>query len=1225
MLSGNVQASISDGNLIILGDAAANVIVLDQVGLAAHKVRISAASGTTINNQTEAIVMRGVIRGVDIRMGAGRDSVSLNDLGLPGNVLINGQRHLTLDNVRVAKTLNILGGAITTISNTVVDQDLMIRTATGGGAVALQSVDVLFETQIIGGSGSDTFTVDNSIFHGAVRLRTGSGSDLVQIERHGDALRPPTRFHQPVSTLLGTGDDTLEVGVVGESGNRSVFSNVVNFNGGAGFDALLNSDSNLFLTPSQVKIVNFESIVAAPGVSSTDPANGATGVPVNQQIAVTFDTEMDPLTITTSSFTVTGPESTLVSGTVNYIGTIATFTPDSPLAPETLYTATITTAARDLAGDPLASDFTWTFTTGATPDTAAPTVNFTDPANDATGVALNQQVGVTFWEAMDPLTITTSSFTVTGPGTTPVAGTVTYVGTTATFTPDSLLAANTTYTATITTAARDLAGNALASDFTWTFTTGATPDTTAPTVESTDPANNATGVPLNQKIAVTFWEAMDPLTITTSSFTVTGPGSTLVAGTVTYVGTTATFTPDSLLAANTTYTATITTAARDLAGNALASDFIWTFTTPDTIVPTVLSTNPTAGQTDVAINSTVAATFSEPMDPLTITPASFTVTGPGSTLVAGTVTFVGTTATFTPDSLLAANTTYTATITTAARDLAGNALASDFIWTFTTPDTIVPTVLSTNPANLQTNVALNSTVAATFSEPMNPLTITTASFTLTGPGTTPVAGTVTFVGATATFTPDSPLAANTTYTATITTAATDLAGNVLASDFIWTFTTPDTIAPTVTSTNPADLQTNVAINSTVAATFSEPMNPLPITPASFTVTGPGSTLVAGTVTYVGTTATFTPDSPLALDTVYTATITTTATDLAGNALASNFTWTFTTGETQDLIAPTVTSTNPANLQTNVALNKTVAATFSEAMDPLTITNTTFTLTAPGNILVAGTVTYDALSNTATFAPSGLLDPSAIYTATILGGLSGVKDLAGNALASDFTWTFTTGTQIAQAPIDLGVAGTFAVMATAAISGTGHITGDVGLNPGTAQGFPEADITGNIRVGGTEILAAQAALLAAYNDAVSRSTTSVDLQGNLGGLTFTPGLYTNSTSVLISGAPGAGNNVTLDAQGDPNAIFIFKMGSTLTTGPGAQVILAGGAKAGNIFWQVGSSASLDTTTIFKGNILAAVTITVNNGAVVEGRLFAGSAGEPTGAVTIDGGTVTLPLP
>lgn len=214
-----------------------------------------------------------------------------------------------------------------------------------------------------------------------------------------------------------------------------------------------------------------------------------------------------------------------------------------------------------------------------------------------------------------------------------------------------------------------------------------------------------------------------------------------------------------------------------------------------------------------------------------------------------------------------------------------------------------------------------------------------------------------------------------------------------------------------------------------------------------------------------------------------------------------------------------------------------------------------------------------------------------------------------------------------ATINLGSTGSFAVMATAATTSTGPtvINGDVGLHPGTSQGIPPPQVNGTIHVNDTVITQAQADLLAAYNDAVSRSTNAQTLPGNMGGLTFTPGLYVNSTSVLISGAPGPGNNVTLDAQGDPNAVFIFKMGSTLTTAPGSQVILAGGAKAGNIFWQVASSATIDTTSIFKGNVLAAITITINTGAAVEGRMFAGSGGDPSGAVTVNASTITVPAP
>src|SRR2546427_8278414 len=266
---------------------------------------------------------------------------------------------------------------------------------------------------------------------------------------------------------------------------------------------------------------------------------------------------MDPLTITPVTFTLKqGP--TAVAGTVTYAGVTATFTPAGNLAPLTTFTATVTTGAKDLAGNALAANFVWSFTTGATPDTTRPTVSATVPANAATGVAISGKIAVAFSEAMDPLTITPVTFTLKQ-GTTAVAGTVTYAGVTATFTPASALAPLTTFTATVTTGARDLAGNALATDFGWSFTTGATPDATPPTVSSTVPANAATAVAINQTINATFSKAMDPLTINTAALRVAGPGGNDETGTVGYDVTSkiATLTPTSTLAPNAVYTATI--------------------------------------------------------------------------------------------------------------------------------------------------------------------------------------------------------------------------------------------------------------------------------------------------------------------------------------------------------------------------------------------------------------------------------------------------------------------------------------------------------------------------------------------------------------------------------------------------------------------------------------------------------------------------------------------
>ena len=312
-----------------------------------------------------------------------------------------------------------------------------------------------------------------------------------------------------------------------------------------------------------------QTAVLVPAVIATSPANGATAVVLNPTLSASFSSVMAPATINTTTFTLTGPRATPVAGAVSYTGTTATFTPAASLAANSVYVATITTGAQDPGGNALAANFVWTFTTAP-----PPTVVSTVPVNGATALAVNTLVSATFSEAMNPATINATTFTVTGPGVTPVAGTVTYAGTTATFAPTVVLAASTLYTGTITTGAKDPTGVALAANFVWSFTTG------APTVISTVPASGATAVPVNTLVSATFSEAMNPVTINAATFTLTGPGATSVAGVVSYTGATATFTPTAVFPAGTTITATITTGAKDHTGTPLAANFVWSFTTP---------------------------------------------------------------------------------------------------------------------------------------------------------------------------------------------------------------------------------------------------------------------------------------------------------------------------------------------------------------------------------------------------------------------------------------------------------------------------------------------------------------------------------------------------------------------------------------------------------------------------------------------------------------------
>lgn len=556
-------------------------------------------------------------------------------------------------------------------------------------------------------------------------------------------------------------------------------------------------------------------------------------------------------------------------------------------------------------------------------------------------------------------------------------------------------------------------------------------------------------------------------------------------------------------------------------------------------------------------------------------------------------------------------------------------------------DTTPPTITSTVSANGATGVPTNAKIVAVFSEAMAPATVNAMNFTVTQ-GVTPVAGTVSYTGVTASFTPTAALAPNTLYTATVSSAATDVAGNKLSGnqavfpapgDYVWSFrtgATTDTLPPTVTSTINADGAIGVARNTKIGAFFSEPMDPQTVNAQSFTVMQ-GTIPVTGTISYAGVAATFTPTNSLASNTIYTATVSSAATDLAGNKLSGNqavfpasgnHVWSFTTADA-DTTAPTVTVTDPSNGANNVALDKTVNATFSEAMDPLTMTTATFTL-KQGTTPISGTVSY--LGRTATFSPTANFTAGALYTAMIS---KTVTDLAGNQLAgnqgvapSDFVWTFTAAAAAplpasGPATVNLRSAAAFAILAGAGVTNTGNTTinGDLGTTPtGTINGFPPGIINGNIHAADPIADQAKLDLTTAYNDAQGRSLNAISLPGDLGGLTLAPGLYANSSSTGISGS----GQLTLDAQGNPNAVWIFKMASTLTTGTGSQIILAGGAKASNIFWAVGTSATLGVTSIFKGTVLADQSISAATGAVVDGRLLTRIA-----AVTLQGNTVTKP--
>lgn len=313
----------------------------------------------------------------------------------------------------------------------------------------------------------------------------------------------------------------------------------------------------------------------------------------------------------------------------------------------------------------------------------------------------------------------------------------------------------------------------------------------------------------------------------------------------------------------------------------------------------------------------------------------------------------------------------------------------------------------------------------------------------------------------------------------------------------------------------------------------------------------------------------------------------------------------------DGASPTVIGVVPSAGATEVVLDQKISVTFSEAMNAYTLNATTFTLQR-GTVAVPGVVSYAGA--TATFTPSSTLAAGTTFTATIT---TGATDLAGNRVPSDTVWTFTTSA-CAAPPVVLGSAAAFAVLAGSTLANTGptSVFGDIGVSPGTdLTGFPPGTIAGFQHVADSTAAQGQADVAAAYDDAAARTLCQVPISGDLGGRILPPGLYTSIASLELTSG-----DLTLDALGDADAVFIFQMATTLTTGTGRQVRLTGGAQAGNVFWQVGGSAALGDMSGWQGTILAAQSITLGFGASVTGRVLARSAD-----VVLSTNSILAPLP
>ncbi|MGA2624849.1 MAG: ice-binding family protein [Bacteroidota bacterium] len=614
-----------------------------------------------------------------------------------------------------------------------------------------------------------------------------------------------------------------------------------------------------------------------------------------------------------------------------------------------------------------------------------------------------------------------------------------------------------------------------------------------------------------------------------------------------------------------------------------------------------------------------------------------------------------------------------------------------------------PAVIRTSPLNNATNVPLNKTsgasrsagvaavkiITATFSAPMDPKSINTTSFTVLQGGAS-LSGTVSYSDTTAVFVAPNGLGPNLTYTCTITTGATDVGGNALASNYVWTFTTiapgtPTLIAPVNAAVNistsltmiwnavpgadtyrlqvsTSNLFATTVYNDSTRTGISQQISGLTV---GMTYYWRVNAKIAGGTSAYSTAWSFTtiapPAAPVLVAPIAAAQNQATTLTLSWNASTGANTYRLQVS-TSNLFATTVyndsTITGTSHQITGLAVGATYYwrvnaknAAGTSAYSTRSFKTTTIvgslqppTLAAPAdssvNISTSPTLSWNASTGAATYRLQ--VDTSAVFAHTVfddstLTGLSqpisgltvgktyywhvNAKNSSGTSAYSTI-WRFTVGASPPPPVNLLGSASTYGIMATSAITNTGNsiINGDVSLDPGTSMtGFPPGVVNGTIHINDTVSAKARADLLAAYNTLKGLPPgTTISAGADLGALYPTgipPGTYTSGSTMMVS------TPLVLDAGGDANAVWVFQIGSSLTTG--ASVSLANNAQAKNVFWVPTSDATVGVGTIFYGTIVAGRNVSGVTGAVINGRILAGAI--TAGTIALDGNTVNVPLP
>ena len=800
-----------------------------------------------------------------------------------------------------------------------------------------------------------------------------------------------------------------------------------------------------------------------PIVTTTVPANQATGVPTNSTITLNYSKPINPISVNASSFYVfsqqTGQTSYQVAGTYAVTNTATTssivFTPTAPVpaGSEVQVYASYYAYLQDYVGNNAQSYTSLSFTTANTVDTTNPTVTSVTPANNATNLGLNTVITLMLSKALNPTTVNNNTFAVfDGPTRLNTGITCASPCTSVTLTPSGLTS-SATIVVTATTAVQDLSGNPLASSAAFTnlqtqFTTGAPGSNTRPSVSTQRPGNGATGVPVSSPVTLFLSLPMDP-TSTTNAMTVTQNG-VIVSGTpaLDASGTILTFTPASPFAAGALIQVFLPSTALS-AGNPgnPVNNYSGQFSTAadlTKVAPVITGYIPTNGAQTIPLNGIVEIAFSKPINANTLTSGTANSAyycaastsnvnlclNQNGQLIPITVSLrAPNVIRLTPQSNLSATTNYCFTVNTNVQDTNGLALANPAAFCFTSgtaADNVQPAVVSMTPPTASTGVSTAAQVYLHFSKPLNPLTVSTGtggSITLMAGGQPVAPASVSFAnpaGQNPTpnqdviITPYGTFPDNTAITASATSALQDPSGNALQNTATAssTFTTASAAVfgnSGQVSSLPVASSTGIPLNTGIFVTSSVPLDPTTIGSNAMDLYDQTANLAAAittpTLSADGKTLSAAPVANLTAAHQYYFQWNAygNVRDINGNYFNGGTNY-FTTSSAADTTAPTVIYTNPPNAFTNVPIDLSVQILFSEPIQPAQISGVTLSSGA-GSLAI--TPSLSNADQTLSLIPPALLKANTTYTLTI----AGVVDLAGNAM-STVTQTFTTGPQTA---------------------------------------------------------------------------------------------------------------------------------------------------------------------------------------------------------------------